>query len=228
MPEKTFNQQGQTIARQTNVAGDHNVVTVIQYLVQGVRRLPMPYEERIQEFLEEYLGTPERPTPFGGRVAALAELDAWLDDAAAPPYLLLTAPAGRGKSALLARYVVNTDPTSIIEELLPVAVPVYRLEPEALDRERSLVLAEAEPSAQTRTAGEVQEALQDAFGIPGLEQLLEDAVETRRQALAAERRRMREQMETHKTSQPAEWLAGIDDLARGSFDLLTVTVLFPA
>ena len=72
---------------------------------------------------------------------------------------------------LLARYVVNTDPVSIIKELLPVAVPVYRLEPEALDRERALALAEAEPSAQTRTAGEVQEA--------------------RRQALAAERRRMR-------------------------------------
>jgi hypothetical protein len=39
---------------------------------------------------------------------------------------------------------------------------------------------------------------------------------------------MCEQMETHKTSQPAEWLDGIDDLAPGSFDLLTVTVLFPA
>ena len=26
---------------------------------------------------------------------------------------------------LLARYVVNTEPTSIVEELLPVAVPVY-------------------------------------------------------------------------------------------------------
>jgi hypothetical protein len=52
-------------------------------------------------------------------------------------------------------------------------------------------------------------------------------VETRRQALATERRWMREQMETHKTAQPAEWLDGIDDLAPGSFDLLTVMVLFP-
>ena len=127
---------------------------------------------------------------------------------------------------LLARYVVNTDPVSIIEELLPVAVPVYRLEPEALGCKRALALTEAEPSAQTRTDAEVQEALQDAFALPGLEPLLEAAVEARRQTLAAERRRMREQMGTHKTAQPAEWLAGIDDLAPGSFDLLTVTVLF--
>jgi hypothetical protein len=45
--------------------------------------------------------------------------------------------------------------------------------------------------------------------------------------LAAERARMREQMEIYKTSQLVEWLDGIDDLAPGSFDLLTATVLFP-
>jgi hypothetical protein len=31
-----------------------------------------------------------------------------------------------------------------------------------------------------------------------------------------------------KKAQAAEWLEGIDDLAPGSFDLLTVAVLFPA
>jgi len=129
---------------------------------------------------------------------------------------------------LLARYVVNTDPTSIIEELLPVALPLYPLEPEVLGWERALALADADPGAQTRTEAEVQEALRDAFALPGLEALLEDAVEARRQALAAERGRMREQMHAHQGAQPAEWLAGSDDLAPGSFDLLTVTVLFPA
>jgi len=39
---------------------------------------------------------------------------------------------------------------------------------------------------------------------------------------------MREQMQAVEGAQPAEWLQGIDDLAPGSFDLLTVTVLFPA
>jgi len=59
-----------------------------------------------------------------------------------------------------------------------------------------------------------------------LETLLAGAVEKRRQELVAERQRM--QRPVRSSSQPAEWLKGIDDLAPGSFDLLTVTVLFPA
>jgi hypothetical protein len=128
--------------------------------------------------------------------------------------------------------VVNTDPTSIVEELLPVAVPVYRLEPDAITGDPVEPLVNPEPSRQTRTEGEVQEVLDDALGIAELDRLLEGAVEERRQELVAERTRMRRralrnQMEQQKGSQPAEWLEGIDDLAPGSFDLLTVTVLFP-
>ena len=43
--------------------------------------------------------------PFGGRDEDVALLDAWLDDETAPPRYLLTAPAGRGKSALLVRWL---------------------------------------------------------------------------------------------------------------------------
>ncbi|MEA3339472.1 MAG: helicase-related protein, partial [Chloroflexota bacterium] len=128
---------------------------------------------------------------------------------------------------LLARYVVHTDPTSIIEELLPVAAPVYHLEPEAIGQKRAEQLTQAQPSEQTRTEGEVQEALSEAL-VEGLDDLLENAVETRRRELVAERERMREQMERQEGTQPGEWLEGIDDLAPGSFDLLTVTILFPA
>lgn len=42
---------------------------------------------------------------FGGRDEALAEFDQWLDDDRAPPRFVLAAPAGRGKSALLVRWV---------------------------------------------------------------------------------------------------------------------------
>jgi hypothetical protein len=66
---------------------------------------PTDYAARIQNFLTEYLGTPERPVPFGGRDDALARIDAWLDNPRASPYRLLAAPAGRGKSALLVRWV---------------------------------------------------------------------------------------------------------------------------
>jgi len=82
----------------------------------------------------------------------------------------------------------------------------------------------------------VREALADVLAIEALETLLEDTVEARRRELAAERRGMREsfdqaqdrQMEQREGAQAAEWLRGIDDLSPGSFDLLTVTVYYPA
>jgi hypothetical protein len=135
---------------------------------------------------------------------------------------------------LLARYVVNTEPTSTVEELLPVAVPVYGGEWDVLEGqhtsftgEEARRLLEVQPSAETRTGSEVRELLADALSIQGLERLLEDAVEARRRELVAERCNMRQQMEHREGAQAAEWLHGIDDLSPGSFDLVAVTVLWP-
>ncbi len=77
---------------------------VAKVLAEGANPLRTDYATRIHNFLVEYLGTSGHPVPFGGRVPDLAVLDDWLDDPAAPPYLMLAAPAGRGKSALLARW----------------------------------------------------------------------------------------------------------------------------
>jgi hypothetical protein len=93
--------------------------------------------------------------------------------------------------------------------------------------DRVAPLLDPAPSRQTRTEGEVREVLGDALAILDLGNLLEGAVEERRQELVAERERMRRQMEQQGGSQPAEWLRGIDDVVPGSFDLLTVTVLLP-
>ena len=72
-------------------------------IVEGINLLPYDYDQRIQNFLTEYLGTDSHPVPFGGRDEALHMLDNWL--AETTPYLLLAAPAGRGKSALLVRWL---------------------------------------------------------------------------------------------------------------------------
>jgi hypothetical protein len=72
-------------------------------IVEGINLLPYAYDQRIQNLLTEYLGTDSHPVPFGGRDDALKMLDAWL--AETTPYLLLAAPAGRGKSALLVRWL---------------------------------------------------------------------------------------------------------------------------
>lgn len=83
------------------------------------------------------------------------------------------------------------------------------------------------PTPETRAEDEVRETLADALAIEGLEALLAQETERRREELISERRSMKQQLAQVEGSQSAEWLEGIDDLAPGSFDLLTVTVLWP-
>ena len=94
----------------------------IEQVTLGIRSLPTDYSTRIANFISEYLGTPGSPVPFGGREEVLQALDRWLDDPAAPPYLLLAAPAGRGKSALLVRWLERLRQRS--PDLPVVFVPV--------------------------------------------------------------------------------------------------------
>lgn len=88
-------------------------------IVEGINLLPYDYDQRIQNFLTEYLGTDAHPVPFGGRDDALKMLDTWL--AETTPYLLLAAPAGRGKSALLVRWL---DSLKARDDLALAFVPV--------------------------------------------------------------------------------------------------------
>lgn len=90
-------------------------------LVEGLHLLPYGYDFRIQNFLTEYLGTPEQPEPFGGRKEELKALDNWLDGNI--QRLLLAAPAGRGKSALLVRWLdrlINRDDLALV--FVPVSI----------------------------------------------------------------------------------------------------------
>lgn len=79
-------------------------ITIRNYFTGGLGRLPIDYSARIEEFLLEYLGSRRKQVPFGGRATQLAALDDWLQDRCAPPYYLMTAEAGRGKSALVCRW----------------------------------------------------------------------------------------------------------------------------
>ena len=47
----------------------------------------------------------ERRRPFAGREEELSKLDQWLEDVHAPTRFIVTAPAGRGKSALLVHWI---------------------------------------------------------------------------------------------------------------------------
>lgn len=82
-------------------------LTIKNYFVAGLPRLVIDYSSRIQDFLLEYLGSKRKRVPFGGRQQQLEELHAWLDDPMSPPYYLMIAEAGRGKSALVCRWLAQ-------------------------------------------------------------------------------------------------------------------------
>lgn len=94
-----------------------------RYITQGIAALSAPFAERIQSFLTEYTGTVDQPIPFGGRDADLERLTLWLADANGPPLLMLAAPAGRGKSALLvhwSRAAVANDEIAVV--FFPISI----------------------------------------------------------------------------------------------------------
>jgi len=92
----------------------------IQESTEGIVALPADYAGRIRNFLVEYLGSESVSVPFGGRSADLTRFDAWLE-AQQPPYALVAAPAGRGKSALVSRWM-----TSLLArpEIITIFMPV--------------------------------------------------------------------------------------------------------
>ena len=117
-------EQALTVARQIGYAGDKDkgnwlIPALFMNSTNGRLWLPDPIENLIgkeekfyydpvgndiEKFLEEYLGTAEHPTPFGGRDEELATLNQWLDDPEKPNIGLMVAGAGGGKSALLVQW----------------------------------------------------------------------------------------------------------------------------
>ncbi len=83
-------------------------LTINNYIVDGLVHVASYNPgRRIRKFLNEYLGSAENPVAFGGRQAQLDELNGWIDDPTAQPYYLLAAEAGRGKSALVCRWMAQ-------------------------------------------------------------------------------------------------------------------------
>ncbi len=82
---------------------DAEIYSPIHILTQY---LPDAVRQSVENFLDSYLvGTKDQPALFGGRGEDLVSLNDWLNNPQPrPPYLLLYAPTGRGKSALLAHW----------------------------------------------------------------------------------------------------------------------------
>jgi hypothetical protein len=94
----------------------------VQSLGEGLAGLPNAPLDGFEHFVREYLGTRQAPAPFGGRDAALIELDRWFVDLSRP-FGLLVAEAGRGKSALLMRWVAGVAERERVDVVLvPISI----------------------------------------------------------------------------------------------------------
>lgn len=93
-----------------------------EHLARGLAGLPGDPLSGIEQFLEEYLGGTRHQVPFGGRGSSFRQLDAWLADPESA-YALVAEPAGRGKSALLARWASAVAATGRADVVfLPVSI----------------------------------------------------------------------------------------------------------
>lgn len=118
---------------------------------------------------------------------------------------------------LLVRFVANTEPPLLMEELVPVAVPVYG--DGSITADPSMLL-HAKPSPHPFTSRELVEAIKDAFANPAFEINIDQAMHERREALS-----MRQQ-EVADTG--LAWAAGSADLRIASRDIVSITLLVPA
>lgn len=96
----SYNSADNTARKQTQYL--ETVKQLLQEQRQGLKFFPQ-YKTSIENFLIAYLGTQDEPVPFGGRDRALSQLEEWRTNSP-NQRLLLVAPAGRGKSALLVRW----------------------------------------------------------------------------------------------------------------------------
>jgi hypothetical protein len=90
--------------------------------ITGLAGLGVEYAPWIENFLAEYLGRPGQPlVPFGGRDSALSSLGEWL--AGDSPYALVTAEAGRGKSALLSHWAAQVHAAGLLDVIfVPISI----------------------------------------------------------------------------------------------------------
>ncbi len=80
------------------------------------------------QFMYEYLGLPGRPKPFGGRRHEIDRLNNWVYDPQNHSKLLLVAPAGKGKSALLVHWLRQL-PQDIATVFVPVSLRFQTAQP---------------------------------------------------------------------------------------------------
>lgn len=122
----------------------------------------------------------------------------------------------------LARYTIQTDPVSIVEELLTAGINLHSSE--ALSDEQTKKAQEAKPVAITRTIDEIKEDLKLALNRDDLKSILQKKTDERCGTLRVDRTKIKENLMQGGYHQ---WLEGFEQVIPSSIDLLCVTIYYP-
>jgi hypothetical protein len=113
----------------------------------------------------------------------------------------------------------------VVEELVPLAVPVYGAD--SLPEGEAERLLAASPEPGQRPDQDVVEDMKALFERDDLPASIERAAEARRQALVLSRHERREKLQASGDAGELAWLEGADEIDAVSTDVLTVTMVYP-
>ena len=123
---------------------------------KGDLGIALSFRRKLTAFREEYLVSDRGRVPFGGRDAELDQLNSWLFSESRPSRLLFTAPAGRGKSALVVQWIERqsyaaTDHDRWQIAFMPISIRVGTNRPEEFYQGLALRLSEISDLALDET-----------------------------------------------------------------------------
>src|SRR5262249_3265877 len=94
------------ISSTINIGADvSDILLPLRDVIDHLRPVPTTHRVKILRFIEHYRGTTTQPVPFGGRNEQLNSLREWIENPFAARQLLITGPAGRGKTALVVHWI---------------------------------------------------------------------------------------------------------------------------
>lgn len=122
------------------------------------------------------------------------------------------------------RFISQTKPPSIIEELVKVPIEVY--EENQLDDSTVKFLEESRPEQGFVNEDDFSEDMKYLFSKPNFKKHINDVINKRLMEIISERKVFKKEMMDSLNSE-SDWLEGIDDVSLSSYDILAVFLYYP-
>jgi hypothetical protein len=121
--------------------------------------------------------------------------------------------------SLLVRFVADTTPVQIFEDLVTLALPVYGENPLSSDQTSRLIAAS--PAKGSLTDKEVSEVLRDVLKREDLTTLIQARIQERQVEIAQKREEFRKSL-----NRDLSWLDRTEEINLGSWDILAINILW--